>query len=89
MIRPPWAVNAHWPRFAEFERAMIVERTLAGLAKARAQGKVLGRPKVGAEIEDAVRAALREGLGIIKVAKAVGCGVGTVARIKAATISRL
>jgi DNA invertase Pin-like site-specific DNA recombinase len=75
--------------FAEFERAMVVERTLTGLARARAQGKVLGRPKVGAEIEDAVRAALREGLGIIKVAKAVGCGVGTVARIKAATISRL
>lgn len=31
--------------FAEFERAMIRERTLAGLARARAQGKKLGRPR--------------------------------------------
>lgn len=31
--------------FAEFERAMIRERTLAGLARARALGKKLGRPK--------------------------------------------
>ncbi len=30
--------------FAEFERSMIVERTSAGLAAARARGKVLGRP---------------------------------------------
>jgi DNA invertase Pin-like site-specific DNA recombinase len=31
--------------FSEFERSIIVERTLAGLARARAQGKALGRPK--------------------------------------------
>ena len=31
--------------FAEFERAMIRERTLAGLARAKAQGKKLGRPR--------------------------------------------
>ena len=31
--------------FAEFERSLIRERTLAGLARARAQGKILGRPK--------------------------------------------
>ena len=32
--------------FAEFERAMIVERVQAGLRRARAQGKRLGRPRV-------------------------------------------
>ncbi len=31
--------------FAEFERAMIQERVRAGLARARVQGKKLGRPK--------------------------------------------
>jgi len=31
--------------FAEFEREMIRERTLAGLARARAEGKTLGRPR--------------------------------------------
>jgi len=32
--------------FAEFERAMIKERINAGLSRARAQGKKLGRPRV-------------------------------------------
>ena len=31
--------------FAEFERDLIKERTLAGLERAKKQGKVLGRPK--------------------------------------------
>lgn len=31
--------------FAEFERELIRERTLAGLDRARAQGKTLGRPR--------------------------------------------
>jgi len=31
--------------FAEFERAMISERVRAGLSRARAQGKTLGRPR--------------------------------------------
>ncbi len=31
--------------FGEFERDIIRERTLAGLARAKAQGKKLGRPK--------------------------------------------
>src|SRR5215472_6453560 len=36
--------------FAEFERAMIVERVHAGLRRAKAQGKRLGRPRVGPEV---------------------------------------
>lgn len=31
--------------FAEFEREIIKERTMAGLERARAQGKTLGRPR--------------------------------------------
>jgi DNA invertase Pin-like site-specific DNA recombinase len=30
--------------FSEFERSMIVERTKAGMARAKAQGKAIGRP---------------------------------------------
>jgi DNA invertase Pin-like site-specific DNA recombinase len=67
--------------FAEFERAMIQERVKAGLARARAQGKTLGRPRVGAAIESKVRRLKRKGLGMIKISKELGIGVGTVQRI--------
>jgi len=42
--------------FAEFEREMILERTLAGLASSRARGRIGGRPKKdGKEIEKALK----------------------------------
>jgi hypothetical protein len=37
--------------FAEFERAMIRERVMSGLERAKAQGKTLGRPPIEAEKE--------------------------------------
>ena len=67
--------------FAEFERSMIRERVKAGLARARAQGKVLGRPKVNGDIEKAVLAARAEGTGKRKIAKRLRIGVCTVNRI--------
>ena len=71
--------------FAEFERAMIQERVKAGLERARAQGKTLGRPSTQPEKVEAIKAGLRAGsVGIIKLAKLHGVGVGTVQRIKAA-----
>jgi DNA invertase Pin-like site-specific DNA recombinase len=68
--------------FAEFERAMIQSRVKAGLVRARANGKRLGRPKISAGIESAIRDALANGTGIRKVAAALGVGVGTVQRIR-------
>lgn len=68
--------------FAEFERAMIVERVNAGLARARAQGKRLGRPKLPAAKRDAIRASLEAGTGVNKAAGLHGVGVLTVQRIK-------
>jgi DNA invertase Pin-like site-specific DNA recombinase len=70
--------------FAEFERAMIVERVKAGLARARSQGKQLGRPTIGADKERVVRRLLTKGTGIVKTAKTLGIGVSAVQRIKAA-----
>src|SRR4051812_16304940 len=67
--------------FAEFERALIQERVRAGLARARAEGKVLGRPRVSAEVEAAIRTARASGKGIRKIAAELGVGVGTVQRI--------
>ena len=54
--------------FAEFERAMIQERVKAGLARARANGKRLGRPKLGAD-EKGILAAIDGGLSIRKAAR--------------------
>ena len=71
--------------FAEFERSMIVERVNSGLARARAQGKVLGRPRIAGAEEASIRRALTKGdQGIKKIAAQFGVGVGTVQRIKGA-----
>ena len=68
--------------FAEFERAMIVERICAGLARARAQGKKLGRKSNGpADLVERVRELRAQGQGIIKIAKGLGVGVGTVQKV--------
>jgi len=69
--------------FAEFERAMIQERVKAGLARAKAQGKTLGRPRVKKNVEKAVLAARAEGTGKRKISKQLGIGVSTVNRVLA------
>jgi DNA invertase Pin-like site-specific DNA recombinase len=70
--------------FAEFERSMIRQRVHAGLARARAQGKKLGRPQVDPKTEEGIRDALASGkMGMLKIAAAFGVGSGTVQRIKA------
>jgi DNA invertase Pin-like site-specific DNA recombinase len=68
--------------FAEFERAMIVERVRTGINRARANGKRLGRPPISKATGDAIRVELAAGKGMIKIARSLGVGVGTVSRIK-------
>ena len=68
--------------FAEFEAAMIRERTLAGLARARAQGKRLGRPPVRQGVAVAVRRSLAAGVSIRRAASLHHVGISTVQRIK-------
>jgi DNA invertase Pin-like site-specific DNA recombinase len=67
--------------FAEFERTMIRQRVKAGLKRAVAQGVKLGRPKIDSATERKVRKQLAKGVGILKVAKSLGIGTGTVQRI--------
>lgn len=69
--------------FAEFERAMIQERVRAGLARAVAQGKRLGRPRVDAKVERAILEARAKGTGIRTIARRLGVGTGTVQRVVA------
>ena len=71
--------------FAEFERGMIRERVTAGLARARKNGtksgNAIGRPAVSGQVEDQIRALRVDGLGMLKIAKQVGCGVSVVQRV--------
>jgi DNA invertase Pin-like site-specific DNA recombinase len=70
--------------FAEFERAIIVERVKSGLERAKAQGKRLGRPRNDDPVLIAKVERLRaDGLGINRVARKLGIGSSYVQRIVA------
>lgn len=70
--------------FAEFEWNTISDRIKAGVARARKQGKRVGRPST---VTDATKAEIRrlraDGLGKLKIAKQLGCGVSTVQTVLA------
>src|SRR5664279_5314146 len=69
--------------FAEFERAIIRERVMAGLARAREEGIKLGRRRIedsDAKKASAIRTALGAKTGIRRIARDLGVGVGTVLR---------
>ena len=68
---------------AEMERDLLVERTNAGLARARAEGKTLGRPKVTNERAAAeISEKLREGVSVAQIAREHGVSRMTVMRIR-------
>jgi DNA invertase Pin-like site-specific DNA recombinase len=73
--------------FAEFERAIIQERIHAGLVRAREKGTKSGRPigraRIDATKEVAIRTALASGMGVLKTARQCGTGSSVVQRIKA------
>ncbi|MGE4553717.1 MAG: recombinase family protein [Desulfovibrionaceae bacterium] len=70
---------------AEVERDLLSQRTRAGLARARAQGKRLGRPKgsLGVSKLDGREAEIRElllkGVSLSSLARIVECAVPTLA----------
>lgn len=69
--------------FAEFERAMIRERVNAGLSRAKAAGKTLGRPQVSDDKKARILELKAQGKGIRKIAAELKTGVGTVTRVLA------
>jgi DNA invertase Pin-like site-specific DNA recombinase len=68
---------------------MIRQRIKAGLKRAVAQGVKLGRPKIDSATERNVRRQLSKGVGILKVAKSLGIGTGTVQRISGERVMSL
>ena len=68
--------------FAEFERSMIRQRVHAGLRRAVASGKRLGRPRIKDGVEERIREALEGGMSIRKAATKFGVNKSTVQRVK-------
>jgi putative DNA-invertase from lambdoid prophage Rac len=68
---------------AQFERDLLIERTQAGLKRAKAEGAVFGRP---ATLDDdqrhAVRAELAAGASVSALAKQYGTSRQTIMRAR-------
>jgi DNA invertase Pin-like site-specific DNA recombinase len=67
--------------FAEFEREIIVERVRAGLANARAKGKVLGRPERDPTAGDRIAILREQGLSLRDIAKREGMSPAGILKI--------
>jgi putative DNA-invertase from lambdoid prophage Rac len=67
--------------FAEFEREILRERTLAGLAQARQSGKRLGRPETAARHAAEIRRLHRAGISKSEIARRLQIGRTSVRRI--------
>lgn len=66
---------------AEFERDLLIERTQAGLGRARSQGKVLGRPsKLSGDALDEVRRKKAEGASLGELAVEYGVSRAAIQR---------
>lgn len=69
---------------AEFEKDLLVERTQAGLSRAKAEGKSLGRPKSLSDVEtQEVLRRLAAGEAVAAIARAIGTSRQTVMRVRA------
>lgn len=68
---------------ATFERDLLIERTHAGLERAKAEGTTLGRPAtLGTEQQDAVRAALASGASVAGLARDYRTSRQTIMRVR-------
>lgn len=70
--------------FAEFERSMLIERTKAGLDRAKAEGKRLGRPSTSPEVIARITELRQSGMGMDRIARQLGIGKSVVQSITSA-----
>ncbi|HDR8921249.1 TPA: recombinase family protein [Burkholderia vietnamiensis] len=68
---------------AEFERDLLIERTQAGLARAKAEGKVMGRPSaLTAEQQEDARRRLAQGATVSELARDYKTSRTTIQRVR-------
>lgn len=77
-----------WDVQGRERRGVIAGGVKAGLTRARAMGTVLGRPRVGIEIEERIRALAAQGLGKVKIARELDVGVSVTQRVLAPSNTR-
>lgn len=72
---------------AEFERDLLIERTHAGLARAKSEGKAIGRPSSlnARQVED-VRRRLAAGEAVASLARAFDTSRQTIMRVRDAAL---
>ena len=63
---------------AQFEKDIIKERVIAGLANARLKGKRLARPPVADDLYETARDLRRQGLSFLKIGREVSIDEGTI-----------
>ena len=67
---------------AQFEREIMRERINAGIARAKSQGKKMGRPsKLNVGLRNAVTMLYQKGVSIRDIAKTCTVGIGTVYKV--------
>jgi putative DNA-invertase from lambdoid prophage Rac len=68
---------------AEFERDLLIERTQAGLRRAKSEGKVFGRPSALSEAQRAVVAErLQEKVSVAQIAREMRTSRQTIMRVR-------
>jgi putative DNA-invertase from lambdoid prophage Rac len=68
---------------AQFERDLLIERTQAGLARAKSEGKTLGRPPaLSGERQDLVRQRLANGESVSAIARDIKTSRQTIMRAR-------
>ncbi|MDC6130736.1 recombinase family protein [Burkholderia gladioli] len=68
---------------AEFERDLLIERTQAGIARAKAEGKAMGRPSaLSKQQQEQVRQQLSQGASVASLAKSYSTSRQTIMRIR-------
>ena len=73
---------------AEFERDLLIERTQAGLVRAKSEGKVLGRPRALSDAQEAeALQRLDDGEAVAAVARALKTSRATVMRVRDAQVA--
>jgi putative DNA-invertase from lambdoid prophage Rac len=72
---------------AEFERDLLIERTNAGIKRAKAEGKAFGRPQaLTVAQQEQVKEQIKAGVAVAQIAKAFDTSRQTIMRVRAGMV---